>query len=94
MNDNGNTTEVKLVTALVNGMNADGTFTPEFLARKFCNMYADEQAAFFQWIHVLSAKWDKHRGEQWCSMEEHMRPEALALMKEMVEHIEAMSEAA
>jgi len=93
MNDNELKTEAKLAQALVNLLGDRGLFTPEFLAKMFCNMFAEEQAAFFSWVGAHSSKWDKHRGTQWCSMQEHMTADGLKLLREMLEHIEAMETA-
>lgn len=35
------------------------TPTPGELAKEFCEMGADEQADFFNWISVISSRWER-----------------------------------
>ncbi len=67
----------------------DPDTSPKALAEIFCDMMANEQAAFLNMVARLSAEWP--RGGlvfQWRAMEDHLDQDARAMLKEMLDHTE------
>ena len=58
------------------------------LAELFCNLFADQQAVFFNRIAELSNKWPTDASFQWRSMQEHLSPEGKQVIDAMKEHTE------
>ena len=57
------------------------------LAVLFCDLFADQQAEFFNHIYHLSSKWPTHHSFQWRSMQEHLHggKQIIDAMKENTE---------
>ena len=58
------------------------------LARLFCELFADQQAAFFNSVAEISSKWPTDASFQWRSIQEHLSPEGKKVIDNMKDNIE------
>ena len=65
-----------------------GADRPAALAELFCQMFADDQAKFFDTVAVISGGWEKPACFQWRNMEDDITPKARAMLREMLDHTE------
>ena len=63
----------------------DRNTKPKALAELFCDMYGDEQAAFFNEVQRLASEW-LTPNMQWRGMEKYLDPKAREMLKEMHDH--------
>lgn len=67
---------------------------PKQLAELFCGLFADQQAAFFNEVAIISGAWDGPCEVQWRSMQEHLSVGGKRVVDEMSEHTSDEDEAA
>jgi hypothetical protein len=69
--------------------------TPDELAAVFCEFFAEEQARFFKAIAEEARNWPNSGWcGQACAIAKNIQPEALEVVKAIVDHVELAKAAA
>jgi hypothetical protein len=74
-------------------ISADKDEQPKQLAEMFCKLFADQQAAFFNEVAVISGAWDVPREIQWRYMQDHLSVGGKRVVDEISEHTSDEDEA-
>jgi chorismate mutase len=82
-----------VITALDDALNAKNNFKPEFLAEKFSDMNAENQAAFFNALANIVDNWKAVPVQQWIWMSNYLTIKGRRLLGDMQNHTETKEQA-